>query len=152
MLKKARSTTTKPETTFEEMMNAIGDCLRDLETSEDEEEGDNGDDDEEDTEVDKLSEDDEAGWVMDTISNMVQQRIESFRQKQIRLDELTPPGWSDVANDLRERVMKYGTNELNVPAVVKPQTDTTVATPSPTTFGEHMQVLDIVLDNHKCQK
>jgi len=34
--------------------------------------------------------------------------------------------------------------ELKVPAVVKPQTDMTAATPSPTTFGELMQVLDIV--------
>jgi len=40
--------------------------------------------------------------------------------------------------------MKYGMTELNVPAVVKPQTDTTAATPSPTTLGELMQVLDIV--------
>jgi len=40
--------------------------------------------------------------------------------------------------------MKYGTTELKVPAVVKPQTATTAATPSPTTIGELMQVLDIV--------
>jgi len=40
--------------------------------------------------------------------------------------------------------MKYGTTELKVPEVVKPQIDTTVATPSPTTSGEHMQTLDIV--------
>ena len=40
--------------------------------------------------------------------------------------------------------MNDGTTELKVPAVVKPQTDTTAATPSPTTFGELMQVLDIV--------
>jgi len=40
--------------------------------------------------------------------------------------------------------MNDGTTELKVPAVVKPQTDTTAATPSPTTSGELMQVLDIV--------
>jgi hypothetical protein len=34
--------------------------------------------------------------------------------------------------------------ELNVPAVVKPQTDSAAATPSPITFGEHMQALDII--------
>jgi len=33
---------------------------------------------------------------------------------------------------------------LKVPAVVKPQTDTTAATPSPSPFVELMQVLDIV--------
>ena len=37
-----------------------------------------------------------------------------------------------------------GMTELKVPAVVKPQTDTTAATLSPTTFGELMQVLDII--------
>jgi len=40
--------------------------------------------------------------------------------------------------------MEYGMTELKVLAVVKPQTDMTAATPSPTTFGELMQVLDIV--------
>ena len=40
--------------------------------------------------------------------------------------------------------MKYGMTELKVPAVVKTQTDTTAATPSLTTFGEHMQVVEIV--------
>jgi len=40
--------------------------------------------------------------------------------------------------------MQYGTAELKVPAVVKPQTDTTAATASPTTVGEHMQTPDIV--------
>jgi len=33
---------------------------------------------------------------------------------------------------------------MKVPAVVKPQSHRTAATPSPTTFGELMQVLDIV--------
>jgi len=40
--------------------------------------------------------------------------------------------------------MKYTTTELKTPAVVKPLTDTTAATPSQTTFGELVQVLDIV--------
>jgi len=40
--------------------------------------------------------------------------------------------------------MKYGTAELKVPAVFKPQTDTTAATLFSTAFGEHMQTLDIV--------
>jgi len=88
-VEKAQSTTTKPETTFEEMLNAIGDSLSDLASSEDEENGEDEDDDEEYTELGKLSEDDEPGWVMGTISKMVQHRMESFRQKQMRLDELT---------------------------------------------------------------
>jgi len=62
----------------------------------------------------------------------------------MKLDELTQQGWGDGANYLRERDMKYGTTELKVPAVVKPQIDTTAATPSPTTFGEHIQTIEIV--------
>ena len=42
------------------------------------------------------------------------------------------------------REMKYRTAKLMVMALVKPPKDTTAATPSPTTFGELMQVLDIV--------
>jgi len=53
----------------------------------------------------------------------------------MRLDELTQPGWGDAADYFHERDMMYGTTERKVPAVVKPQTDTTAATPSPTTFG-----------------
>jgi len=40
--------------------------------------------------------------------------------------------------------MKYATTESRVPAVVKPQIDTTVASPSLGTYGEHIQTLDIV--------
>jgi hypothetical protein len=40
--------------------------------------------------------------------------------------------------------MRYWTAELNVPAVVKPQIDTTAAIPSPITVGEHMQTPEIV--------
>jgi hypothetical protein len=40
--------------------------------------------------------------------------------------------------------MKYGTTEMKVPAVGKPHTEFSAATPSPTTFREIMQALDIV--------
>jgi len=143
-VEKARSTTTKPETTFKEMLNAIGDSLSDLASSKDVEVGEDDDDDEEDTELAMLNEDDEPGWVMGTISRMVQPRMESIRQRQMTLDKLAQPGLGDAANYFCERDMKYGTTELKVPAVVKPQTDTTAAKPSLTTFGELMQVLDIV--------
>jgi hypothetical protein len=70
--------------------------------------------------------------------------MESFRWKQMRLDELRKPGWGDVTNYFREGEMKSRTTELKLPAVVKPQTDTTAATPSQKTFGELRQALDIV--------
>jgi len=143
-VEKARSTTTKTETTFEEMLNAIGDSLRDLVSSKDEEDGEDEDDDAEDPELGKLSEDDETGCMMGTISKTVQHSLETFWQKQMMLNELMQPGWRDIADYFRERDMKYRTTELNVPAVGKPQKDTTAATPSPTTFGELMQVLEIV--------
>jgi len=132
---KARSTTTKPEKTFEELLNAIGDSLCDLASSDDEQDGKDEDDDEEDTDLGKLSEDDEPGWVMGTISKTVQHRMESYQQKQRRLDELTQPGWGDAADYFHERDMKYGRTDLDVPAVVKPEGDTKAATLSPTTFG-----------------
>jgi len=143
-VEKGQSTTTEPEIAFEEMLNAIGDSLSDLASSEDEEDGEDEDDDEEDTGQCKLSEDDKPGWVMGTIFKIVQHCMENFRQNQLRLDELMQPGWGEAANYFRERDMKYGTTELKIPAVGKPQEDSTAATPSPTTFGELMQSLDIV--------
>jgi len=81
---------------------------------------------------------------MGTITKTVQHRKECNRQKQMRLDELTQPGWGDTAHYFQERFVKYGTSKWMVPAVVKPQTDMTAATPLPTTFGELRQTLDIV--------
>ena len=92
----------------------------------------------------KLSDNDEPDWVMRTITKMVQQRMESFRQMQMSLDELTQPQCGDATNCIRERDMKYANVELKVLAVVKPQIDTTPATSSPTTVGEHMQTLQLM--------
>jgi len=120
------------------MLNAIGDSLSDLASSEDEEDGEEEEDDEEDTELRKLSEDDKPSWVMSTISETVHHHMESFRHQRMRLDELTQPGWEDEANYLWGRYTKFGTTEFKVWAVVQPQTDTTAATPSLTTIGEMM--------------
>jgi len=126
------------------MLNAIGDSLSDLGHWEDKEDGEDEDDDEEDTGHGKLSEDEEPGWVMGTIPKTVQHRMESFRQKQMRLEQLSRLGWGDVADYFGERDMKYRTTELKVPAVLKPVTDSTAVTASMTTFGQHMQALDNV--------
>jgi len=139
----ACSTTTKPETTFGEILNEIWDSLSDLASS-DNENNREDEDDEEDTELGMMSEDDEPGWEMGWISRMVQHGMESFRQKQMRLHELTTPAWGDAADYFRQSDMKYGMTELKVPAAVKPKTDTTVPTSSPTSFGELMQTLHIV--------
>jgi len=109
-------TSREPEKTFEEMLVAIRDSLSDLASSDDGEDGEEEDD--EESEPGNLSEDDESGWVMGTITKIVQQHMERFRQKQMKLDELTHPGWEDAADYFRERDKKYGTTELRVPAVV----------------------------------
>jgi len=86
---KAGSTTRKSEKTFHKMSKAIGDCLSNLASSNDEQDGEDEEGDKEHTELAKLSEDDVPGWVMGTMSIMVQQTRESFWPKQIRPDELT---------------------------------------------------------------
>jgi len=127
------------------MFNPIRDTLSELASSDNEEDGEDQEDDEEDTELPKLSEDDEPGWAMATNSNTVHHHhMETFQQKQMRLDKLMQPGWEKADDSSGESDMKYETAELMVPAVVKPQTAKTAATPSPTTFEEHMQTLDIV--------
>jgi len=113
------------------MWNAIKDSLSDHANSNNEEDGED-------------EEDDEPGGVMGTISKTVEHCMESVRLKQKRLDEVTQPWWGDAAKSFRERDMKYGTAELNVQAVVKPQIDMTAGTPSPPTCGELRQTLDIV--------
>ena len=93
-------TSRKPETTFEEMLVAIGYCLTDLASSDHGEDGE--DEDDEETEKAKLSKDDEPGWVMGTITKTVQQRVERFRQKQMKFIESTHPGWEDAADYFRQ--------------------------------------------------
>ena len=87
-------TSRKPKKTFEEMLVAIGLSLSDLASSDDGEDGE--DEDDEETEQGKLSEHDKPGWVMGTITKTVQQRMERFRQKQMKFDELTQPGWENA--------------------------------------------------------
>jgi hypothetical protein len=137
-------TTGKPEMTFEEMLNTIGDRLRDLASCDDKQDRDDKEDDEEDSELGKLGDDDEPGWVRGTLSKTVQLRRDCFWQTKMRLVELPHPGWGDVSNHIRERDMTYGTGELKVLVVVKRQIDTTATTAFRTTAGEHMETLDII--------
>ena len=88
---KVRLTTRKPEIPFEGMLNHIRNSLTNLVCSEEEKTGEDEEDNEADTGVGKLSEDDKPGWVMNTISKMVQQCMETFRRQQQKLDELTQP-------------------------------------------------------------
>jgi len=130
-------TSREPEKTFAEMLVAIGDSLSDLASSDYAEDGE--DEDDEEIEQGKLSDDDEPGWVMGTITKTVQHLMESVRQKQMKLDKVTQPGWEDAADYFRERDEKYGTSELRVSAVIQPQTNDDAPAPPPTTFWELME-------------
>jgi len=135
-------TSRTPQKMFEEMLIAIGDSLSDLASSDDGEDGE--DEDDEETEKGKMSEDDEPGWVMGTITETVQQCMERFRQKQMKFNELTQPGWEDAADYFCERDKKYGTSELGVPAVVQQRTNDDTPLHPLTTFADLMESRDIV--------
>jgi len=124
------------------MLVAIGDSLSDLASSDDGEDGE--DEDDEETEEGKLSEDDKPGLMMGTITKMVLQRMERFRQKQKKFHELTQPGSEDAADYFGERDKKYGKSELRGLAVVQKQTKDEAPPHPPTTFAELMDSLDIV--------
>jgi len=141
---KAGFTTTKPEPTTEEMLNAIGNSLSDLASSDNVEDGAEEDDDEKDPEVGKLSGDDEPGWVMGTISKSVQHGMECFRQMQMKIEELTQPRRGEVANYLRDRHKKYEMTDMMVPAVIQLQKQDDGASSSRSTFGDSMQTLHTV--------
>jgi len=127
---------------FGEMLVAIGASLSDIVSSDDGEDGE--DEYDQETEQGKLSEDDEPGWVMGTITKTVQLRMERYRQWKMKFDELTQPGWEDEADYFGERDEKYGTSESRVPVVVQPQTKDDVPPHPPTSFPDLMESLDIV--------
>jgi len=137
-------TTTKPETTFEEMLNAIGDSLSDLASSHHGEDGTDKDDNDDDLELRKLSEGDEPGWVMGTISKRVQRRMEWLWQKQMMVDELMQPAWGDSADYFCQRDKMLGTTKVQVPAVVQLQTEADGASSATTTFRDPMETLDSI--------
>jgi len=70
--------------------------------------------------------------------------MEMLRQKEMKFDELTQPGWEDAANYFPERDKMYGTSELIVPAVVQPHMNDDAPPHPPTSFAELMESLDIV--------
>jgi len=70
--------------------------------------------------------------------------MERFRQKPMKLDKLTQPGWEDAADYIHESDKKYGTSELSVPAVVELQTNDDAPAPLATMFGELKEILDII--------
>jgi len=140
----ARLITPKHAITFETMLNAIGDCLKNLQSSDVTEGWEDPDVDHGKLVLGKMSEDDEPGCTMDTLSRMEQHHIDSFLRKQGRIDNGSQPGWRVEAEYFCGRVLMCWTTHMNVPAVLTPHTDTTAATHSPTTGGLLIQVVDIV--------
>jgi hypothetical protein len=70
--------------------------------------------------------------------------METFWQKQMKINELTQPGWQDAADYFCEQDKKYGTSEFRVKVVIQPQTNDDALAPPPTTIGELMETLDII--------
>jgi len=70
--------------------------------------------------------------------------MDRFQHKQMKLDELTQPGWENAANYFCESDTKYGTTEWKVPAVIQPQMADDAASSAPRAFGEPMETLDSV--------
>jgi len=91
-----RLTKNEPNKPLHEIVVSIGESLSDCASSNDGEDGE--DEDDEEREQGKLSEDDEPGWVMDTITKTGQQRMGWFRQTQMKLNELTQLVWEHVAD------------------------------------------------------
>jgi hypothetical protein len=135
-------TSREPGKTFEEMLVAIGDSLRDVASSNDGEDGEDVDD--EKTEQRKVSEDDEPGWVMGTIIKTGQQRMERLWQKRMKLDELAKLAWENAANYFCKRYKKYCTFKLSLLAIFQPQTIEDAPAPPPTMFGELLESVQIV--------
>lgn len=95
-------TTMEPQKMYHEMMVAIGDILTDIASSDygKDLEDDNNDE----SEQGQLTENDEPGCVMHTITLMVQERMDKFRQKRINFNKPTEPKWKNVADNYRERL------------------------------------------------
>jgi len=135
-------TTRKLEIMFPQMFNDIRASLSNRASSDDQE--DVVEEDDQDTEVGELSTDYVPSWVMGTISKVVQQHMERFWQKQMKLDKLKQPGWGDAADYICVRDKKYGMTELRFPVVVKPHTDHVATAPALTSFGELTECLHSV--------
>jgi hypothetical protein len=62
--------------------------------------------------------DDKPSGVVGTISKTVQQYKIWFRRRHVKLEEMTQPGWGDVADYYWERVRQYATTKLKVLMVI----------------------------------
>jgi hypothetical protein len=105
---------------FDEMLKAIGESIDDVVASDDDDDDDDDDDEEgeEEEDDDALSdEEDEPGAAIGTLPKAIEARLQGFRMKRLKLDELTRPGWPDAAEYFRKRDEKYGVAESVMPTV-----------------------------------
>lgn len=73
----AELTTRKSKKVFEEILNSIGDSLRDPASSNNGEEGEGGHENEENTELGMMTKDDQPRWVVGAIAITEQHRMDS---------------------------------------------------------------------------
>jgi len=70
--------------------------------------------------------------------------MERIWETQKKLDELTQPGWGDMADYCGEREKMYGTSEWQVPGVVQHETADDAASLAPSTFDDPTETIDRV--------
>jgi hypothetical protein len=128
--------------TFQAVLVAIRDSVSNLPSSDNV--ADWEDEDDQAIEQGKLSEDDELGWVIGTITQTAQQCMDTFWQKQMMHNKLIQLRWEDAINYFHEWDKKFGTTELKVLAVVQLQMDDEAPASPTTIFGMLMEYLNIV--------
>jgi hypothetical protein len=116
VLKRAAAGTTKM--TFEEMLEAIGDSVDNVATSDEEDNDEDNEEDGEDNNDAKLGNGNEPEWVVDTINQSVPAQLDLLLTKEMNFVELTTLGSADAENDFRTCDRKYITTKLKIQAVV----------------------------------
>lgn len=146
-----------PKNSFEEILIAIEACLSNLAILDDKEDVDVKADDRNGSELGKLSENDEPGWVMGTLSKEVPQSMETYLVMEIWHDELTQLRWWDMADYFPYRDMKCWMAALKLLPIVISLADKVAATPGTTKFVKLIVTVDNVpgksqmLDGHPHQ-
>ena len=85
VLRRVATDTTK--ITFEEMLEAIGDSINNIATSDEEDDKDK-EEDGEDNVNSELSDDNKPNWIVGTINKLVQKLLDTFWTKQMKLKKL----------------------------------------------------------------
>jgi hypothetical protein len=126
------------------MLNAIGNGFSHLLWIDDDKDRADTEYDCELTKQGKLNKDNESGWVIVAITEILQLRNISVSIQQIKLDKLTQLGWRDTAQYILHCYAKYGTEQSHVMADVNQQPEQGAAASALTIGGKQPEDLDII--------